>query len=46
MLNECDCVEAIAADVDSSGGDDDGVIWTFESLNTGLNFVISSSEKL
>ena len=41
MLSECYCIDkAVAADVDSSGGGggDDGVIWTFESLDTGLNF--------
>lgn len=39
MLNKCYRVDkSVAADVDSGGGGGDGVIWTFESLDTGLNF--------
>lgn len=40
MLNECyHGDEVVAAEVGSGGvGDDDGIIWGFESLHTGLNF--------
>lgn len=37
----CDDIDAVAADC--SDGGDDGIIWTFDSLNTDIYFCFSFS---
>lgn len=34
------CDDDATADNVNRGGDDDGILWTFESLNTGINFFL------
>lgn len=38
MCKECYLCDNDTTAADDSGGGDDGIIWTFDSLNTGINF--------